>query len=1135
MRSLRPYSKHFIQRGLSGDFVEEEDEPTPGAVATILYYLQIPLCLICIIPTYIPLVDQVYGLIAINWPRGIVGFWLRNTYYRTKVASLGEDCFFDQGCFPKGTGVVAKNKKYMEDGSNLGSGNNHSRKVINIEDIQVGDYVLSYNETTSEKELKRVTKKFVYDSPNQLYKLSFSNGNTLSCTHEHPFAIVNNGKIKWKKASNIVEGDRVIQYAGYTGLNLRLFNLKRKGISWTEQYGKKKAEKLSAELHKTGENNPFYGKHHSKETKREWSKKRSGAILSEEHKKKISDGVIKAFSDPNCGIHSQERSDKLAKYAIGRYRELGLAKQNKSEKKLSYIIRNVCPGEFAYNGDGRMEMRIAGHYPDFVNTNGKKKLIELYGCSWHCCNECNKQHPEGIKTEQIRDKDSSFVKKAARLGYQTLVIWEHEMRDRDCVKQKVEKFVLNPDVEIVKVTKVEKIKKTSSKVYNLEVSGNNNYFAEGILVHNCTIFGPNNVTLGHDVHLDERVSVIAASGKIEIGNYVHVAANCFPAGAKVLVEREKSKENRVGYCKCGCGGKVNREWQYKNGINDYIEGHNFSRNYISKRIDEIEVGDKVLSYNTKNSEKEYKEVTHVFNKRSSSFVNLIFSNGNKIRCTPEHPIAINRKGKIRWVQAKNIRKGDECIQYEYSGLQIRLNAFGRKGKTYDEIYGRKKGACVKGKIGNNSKKRLYGKTYVERYGNRRASEIKEKIRNKHIGLLVWNKGKKGLQTPWNKDLTKESDARLMEVSKDRLRKIQSGEIKLVSPKQGKFNNSERQLSYLLRKLFPGEYRYNGDGRLSDRFEICGHNADFVNVNGKKKLIEFNGCIHHCCKKCGYEEDAFGSPAEDIRSRDKKNIKNAKKYGFDTLTIWEHDWIKNRKKVEKQLLDYHFNPNVEIVKVKKVEFENGNEEKVYNLEVADNNNYFVFGILVHNCVLQAKGGIRLGHYSTCSANSRIYSATNYYVDDKGKRCSCSAMSPARMQFVKKQFVEVDDYGFLGACATIIPGGGLGKYSVAGSNSLVNRNIPDFEVHGGVPAKPINRPVPRVIKEDVILSDHTAVAIDSVIDGGKLGEETTVFVGGVVRGSDVGKRNMVGAHSVVVDNCDKTDVLLAGNPAEVVKNI
>ena len=58
--------------------------------------------------------------------------------------------------------------------------------------------------------------------------------------------------------------------------------------------------------------------------------------------------------------------------------------------------------------------------------------------------------------------------------------------------------------------------------------------------------------------------------------------------------------------------------------------------------------------------KELKKVTKVFKRVTIGLVLVKFSNGNKLYCTPEHPIAVDRKGDIKWIQARNFKKNDKC-------------------------------------------------------------------------------------------------------------------------------------------------------------------------------------------------------------------------------------------------------------------------------------------------------------------------------------------------------------------------------------------------------------------------------------------------------------------------------------------
>lgn len=52
------------------------------------------------------------------------------------------------------------------------------------------------------------------------------------------------------------------------------------------------------------------------------------------------------------------------------------------------------------------------------------------------------------------------------------------------------------------------------------------------------------------------------------------------------------------------------------------------------------------------------------------------------------------------------------------------------------------------------------------------------------------------------------------------------------------------------------------------------------------------------------------------------------------------------------------------------------------------------------------------------------------------------------------VKIDDYAFVGPRAIILPGVTIGRGAVVAAGAVVTKNIPDFEVWGGVPAKKIS---------------------------------------------------------------------------------
>lgn len=92
---------------------------------------------------------------------------------------------------------------------------------------------------------------------------------------------------------------------------------------------------------------------------------------------------------------------------------------NKTEIYLQSIITSIT-NNFAFVGDGK-EI-IGGKCPDFIDKVNNK-IIELYGDYWH-------------KGQDPNDRINYFK----NFGYDTLVIWESELKDIDNLKNKLEVF-----------------------------------------------------------------------------------------------------------------------------------------------------------------------------------------------------------------------------------------------------------------------------------------------------------------------------------------------------------------------------------------------------------------------------------------------------------------------------------------------------------------------------------------------------------------------------------------------------------------------------------------------------------------------------------------------------------------------
>ena len=161
------------------------------------------------------------------------------------------------------------------------------------------------------------------------------------------------------------------------------------GVRMSEEARRKNSEA------KRGKNHPFYGKHRSEETKRKVSIGNTGKKRSEETRKLWSDIKKKQWQDPEY--------IKMMMKALHR-------KPNKPEKELDLLLQELFPGEYVYNGDFSYGVTLNGMIPDFINVNGQKKVIEMYGDYWH-----------------RNDDPNDRIKIFKDLGWDCLIIWEHEL------------------------------------------------------------------------------------------------------------------------------------------------------------------------------------------------------------------------------------------------------------------------------------------------------------------------------------------------------------------------------------------------------------------------------------------------------------------------------------------------------------------------------------------------------------------------------------------------------------------------------------------------------------------------------------------------------------------------------------
>lgn len=192
----------------------------------------------------------------------------------------------------------------------------------------------------------------------------------------------------------------------------------------TEEYKKQKSIEMSGERNpnfgKTGELAAFYGKKHAEETLKEMSECKLG-ILNPFFNKHHSLQTLKQQSISRNkfwgNLSDKEKTQFMTIVGKANSRE----HPNKSENKLLKLLEQMYPGQWRYTGD--YSFWINGKNPDFTHLF-QKKLIELFGDYWH-------------KGEDPKDRKAIF----ARCGYETLVIWESELKNFTKVKFRINKFM----------------------------------------------------------------------------------------------------------------------------------------------------------------------------------------------------------------------------------------------------------------------------------------------------------------------------------------------------------------------------------------------------------------------------------------------------------------------------------------------------------------------------------------------------------------------------------------------------------------------------------------------------------------------------------------------------------------------
>lgn len=205
------------------------------------------------------------------------------------------------------------------------------------------------------------------------------------------------------------------------------------GKTLSEEHKKKVSDSLK------GEKNPFYGKKHTEESKKKMKEHLKGRVSSrrgkhhtEESKRKMSEAQKGEKSFFYGQHHTEETKRKISNINKKLWQDKEFATRmiksfkvnpTKLELKAYDILQEILPDQYILNSK-TVDFIIGRKIPDFVNTNGKKKIIEANGGHWH----------------KDLDKEKKRLKLFKSFGYDTLIIWDYELKDIVALKQKILNF-----------------------------------------------------------------------------------------------------------------------------------------------------------------------------------------------------------------------------------------------------------------------------------------------------------------------------------------------------------------------------------------------------------------------------------------------------------------------------------------------------------------------------------------------------------------------------------------------------------------------------------------------------------------------------------------------------------------------
>lgn len=335
-----------------------------------------------------------------------------------------------------------------------------------------------------------------------------------------------------------------------------------------------------------------------------------------------------------------------------------------------------------------------------------------------------------------------------------------------------------------------------------------------------------------------------------------------------------------------------------------------------KQIRTLKVGDTIYSFNFKNKQLESSKITKTWKTESKSRLHILLENNFIIKVTKNHPFAVSYNGKLKWTLAKDLQKGN--ILFRRKDIPAKMYQLKKQEKSY-----------------------MLGYILGYSYGDGSFNQYNIDIQSKDFDGL--KRIIKYIQKLYKRKL---------KIKKDKY-------YRLKIPYD--IYNSLKTQDFTYKKIntrYPKWYY----GFLAGFFDAEG-NCTYQNHNWYIRMGSTNKNLF----KFVYQILMYFN-FDIIKEKIKKSLNYKTYYSLKLLTKETFKYfIKTKPAIKRKY------PNLKIlangIKIKKITKIYPKYKKFinYNLTVEPNNNYFVKGILVHNCFKNSKNSVHRGEGDIHNAN------------------------------------------------------------------------------------------------------------------------------------------------------------------------